>query len=100
LAWYQQRLAAADSAKKKLLQQQHRANHPNEAKRSRVAVDKVFLKRLFGLVKVLVPHALSREVFQLLALTALLMGRTILTLKIADMSTLYIFGDLPFCTVD
>jgi hypothetical protein len=50
-------------------------------------VDKVFLKRLISLVKVLVPHALAREVFQLLGLTALLLARTVLTMRIADMST-------------
>lgn len=61
------------------------------SKRPRVAVDKVFLRRLFALVKVLVPSVFAREVWQLLALTGLLMGRTILTLKIADMSTFATF---------
>lgn len=65
----------------------HRQAHSEPAaSRARVAVDRVFLKRLLSLVKVLVPHAFAREVWQLAALTALLMGRTILTLKIADMS--------------
>lgn len=66
-------------------------NPASGVKRPRVAVDKVFFKRLLSLVKVLIPHMLAREVWQLLALTGLLMGRTILTLKIADMSTFHSF---------
>lgn len=55
-------------------------------KSQKVAVDKVFFKRLLVLIRVVIPKPLSREVLQLIALTVFLWLRTALTLKIADMT--------------
>lgn len=54
--------------------------------RQKVAVDKVFFKRLYSLIKQVIPSPLCREVFQLVALTIFLWLRTALTIKIADMT--------------
>jgi len=54
--------------------------------RKTVAVNRHFFERLWTLAKVVVPSPFCREVGEMVLLTALLWVRTVLTLKIADLT--------------
>lgn len=58
----------------------------NPSGRQKVAVNKVFFKRLYSLIREVIPSIFSREVLQLVVLTIFLWLRTALTIKIADMT--------------
>lgn len=51
-----------------------------------VAVNRQFFERLWTLARVVVPSPFCREVYQMAILTALLWVRTVLTLRIADLT--------------
>jgi len=51
-----------------------------------VKVDRVFLRRLRRIIGIILPSVRSREMLHLVMLTALLFGRTVLSIKVADIT--------------
>jgi hypothetical protein len=58
----------------------------SDGKKKSAAVDRVFLRRLRRIIGIILPSIRSREMLHLVMLTALLFGRTILSIKIADIT--------------
>mmetsp|Transcript_24901 Transcript_24901/g.27710 ORF Transcript_24901/g.27710 Transcript_24901/m.27710 type:complete len:717 (+) Transcript_24901:36-2186(+) len=57
-------------------------------KRPRVAVDGIFVRRMWRILKIIIPSFYSKEFMHLLVLTGLLICRTILSIKVADITGL------------
>jgi ATP-binding cassette subfamily D (ALD) protein 3 len=58
----------------------------SKPKKPKVAVDRVFLRRLWKIFKIIFPSWRSVEALHLLTLTVLLFGRTLLSIQIADVT--------------
>lgn len=61
-------------------------NQAPSAKIRKIAVNKHFFERLWTLIKVVIPTPFCREVGEMAVLTALLWVRTVLTLRIAELT--------------
>lgn len=74
-----------ETAKLQLLPPPNVAQQAALAKRKKVAVDRVFLKRIRAIVRIIIPTWRSKEFFHLVVLTLLLWVRTMLSINVSEM---------------